>query len=55
MILSGKIWCEAASNLLNNCKSATCKTEYLQVQLIEQNFLREGEDVEKVLREKEKH
>ena len=31
------------------------KTEYLQVQLIEHVFVREGEDVDKVLWKKEKY
>ena len=54
-INTGKIRCGVASHLLNLCKSATCKTEYLQVQLIEYVFVREGEDVGKVLWEKEKY
>ena len=33
-INTGKIRCGVAIHLLNVCKSATCKTEYLQVQLI---------------------
>ena len=39
----------------NVCKSATCKTEYLQVKLIEYVFVREGEDVDKVLWEMKKY
>ena len=40
--------------LLKVCESATCKTKYLQVQLIEHTFIREGEDVDKVLWKKKK-
>ena len=47
-INTGKIRCGIASHVLNVCKSATCKIEYLQVQLIEHVFVREGEDVDKV-------
>ena len=36
------------------CKSATYKSKYLQVQLIEHVFVRKGEDV-KVLCEREKY
>ena len=42
-------------HLLNVCKSATCKTEYLQGQLIERVLVREGEDADKVLWEREKY
>ena len=34
-ISTGKVRCEVANHLLNVCKSALYKTEYLQVQLIE--------------------
>ena len=44
-----------ASHILNVCKSATCKTEYLQVQLIGHVLVREGEDVDKVLWEGKKY
>ena len=37
-ISTGKVRFGIASHLLNVCKSAICKTEYLQVQLIEQDF-----------------
>ena len=47
-INTSKIRCGVAGHLLNVCKSATCKTEYLQVQLIEHVFVREGEDADKV-------
>ena len=50
-----KIRYGVASHLLNVCTSATCKTEYLQAQLIEHVLVREGEDVDKVLWEREKH
>ena len=53
-INTGKIRCGVASHLLNVCKSATCKTEYLQVQLIKHVLVREGEDA-KVLWEREKY
>ena len=52
---AGKIRCRVASDLLNVCKSATCKTEYLYVQLIEYVFVREGEDADKVLCERKKY
>ena len=48
-INTGKIRCGVTSHLLNVYKSATCKTEYLQVQLIEHVLVREGEDADKVL------
>ena len=32
--MTGNIRCRVASHLLNVCKSAICKTEYLQMQLI---------------------
>ena len=54
-IITGKIRCEVVSHLLNVCKSATCKTKYLQVQLIAIVFVREGEDADKVLWEREKY
>ena len=37
------------------CKSATFKTEYLQVQVIEHVLVREGEDANKVLWERGKY
>ena len=40
--------------LLNVCKSAICKTEYLQFQLIEEVAAREEEDNDKILWKKEK-
>ena len=42
-------WCRVANHLSNVCKSTICKTEYLQVQLIEQVNAREGEDIDKIL------
>ena len=45
-INTGKIRCGVASHLLNVCKSATCKTKNMQIQLIE--------DVDEVLWEREK-
>ena len=52
---TGKIRCGVASHLLNVCKSATCKSKYLQGQLIEHVLVREGEDADKVLWEREKY
>ena len=37
------------------CKSATCKTNCLQVQFNEHVFVREGEDVDKILWKREKY
>ena len=51
----GKFTCGVAKHLLNVCKSAICKTEYLQVQLIEHIFARKGEDIDKILWEREKY
>ena len=48
-INTGKNRCGVTSHLLNVYKSATCKTEYLQVQLIEHVLVSEGEDADKVL------
>ena len=46
-INTNKIRCGVASNLLNVCKSATCKTKYLQMQLIEHVFVKDGENADK--------
>ena len=54
-INTGKIRCGVTSHLLNVCKSATCETEYLQVQLIEHVLVRDGENADKVLWEREKY
>ena len=54
-INTDKIRCAVVSYLLNVCNSATCKTKNLQVQLTEHAFVREGEDIEKVLWEREKN
>ena len=54
-INTGKIRYEVASHLLNVCKSAKCKIKYLQVRLIENVLVREGEDADKVLWEREKY
>ena len=48
-INTSKIRCGVASHLLNVCKSAACKTEYLHV------LVRESEDADKVLWETEKY
>ena len=47
-ITTGKIRYEVASHLLNVCKSAKCKIKYLQVRLIENVLVKEGEDAGKV-------
>ena len=47
-INTGKVRCEVANHLLNVRKSASCKKEYLQAQLIEQVFARKGEDIDKI-------
>ena len=52
---TGKVRCGVASHLSSVCKSAICKTEYLQVQLNEQDFAREGEDIVKILWESGKY
>ena len=52
---TGKVSCGVANHLLNVCKSAISKTEYLQVQSIEQVFARKGADTDKILWEKEKY
>ena len=49
-----KIRCGVANHLLNVCKSAICKMEYLQVQLIEPVFARKGEDIDKILWDRKK-
>ena len=55
LLVLRKDWSNAAANrLLNVCKSVICKTEYLQIQLIEQ-FVREDEDIDKILLEREKY
>ena len=54
-IITGKIRCGVASHLSYVCKFATCKTEHLQVQLIEHVFVREGEYADKFLWEREKY
>ena len=52
---TGKIKCGVVSHLLNVCKSATCKTKYLQVQLIEHIFVSKEEDTDKVLWDRGKY
>ena len=54
-INTSKVNCRVASHLLNGCKSAIYKMEYLQVQLTEQAFARKAEDTDKILWEKEKY
>ena len=55
MWCGGKVRCGVANNLLNVSKSALCKAEYFQLQLIEQVFVRKGEDIDKILWETEKY
>ena len=43
-----------ANHLLNVCCSSFSKFEFLQVQLIEQVFIKDGQDIEKVLWLREK-
>ena len=54
-INTGKVKCGVLNHLLNVCKSATCKTKYLHVQLIEHIFVSEGEDADKVFWGREKY
>ena len=49
-----KIRCGIANHLLNVCCSSFSKFEFLQVQLIEQVFIKDGQDIEKVLWLREK-
>ena len=51
----GKRRCGVANHLINVCKSAICKMEYLQVQLIEHAVAREGEDIDKIFWESVKY
>ena len=51
---TGKVRCGVANHLLNVCKTAIYKTEYLQVQLIQQAFARKDEDIDNILQEREK-
>ena len=54
-INTGKIRCGVANHLLNVCRSSTSKFEYLQVQLIEKVSVQNDDDIDKVLREREKY
>ena len=47
--------CAVANHLLNVCKSAICKIEYWQFQLIEELVAREDEDMNNILYEREKY
>ena len=49
-INTGKVRCGVVNHLLNVCKS-----EYLQVPLIEQVFARKGEDIDEILWKREKY
>ena len=48
-INTAKIRCGVPRLLLHICKSATCETEYLLLQLTEHVFVRQGEDTDNVL------
>ena len=54
-INTGKIRCGVANQLLNVCIFAIGKMEYLQIQLIEQVVAKDGEDIDKILWEREKY
>ena len=44
-----------ANHLLNVCRSSPSKFEYLQVQLIEKVAVQNDDEIDKVLREREKN
>ena len=48
------IMCRVVNHPLNICKFVICKTEYLQVQLLEQIADRVGADIDKILWKREK-
>ena len=53
-INTGKVRCGVANHLLNVCRSSASKFEYLQVQLIEDVSVQNDNDIDKVLRERQK-
>ena len=53
-INTGKVRCGVANHLLNICRSSASKFEYLQVQLIEDVSVQNDNDIDKVLRERQK-
>ena len=53
-ISTGKIRCGVANHLINGCRSSTSKFEYFQAQLIEKVSVKNDEDIDKVLWEREK-
>ena len=54
-INTGKLRCGVANHLLNVYHSSTSKFEYLQLQLIEKISVQNDDDIDKVLREREKY
>ena len=44
-----------ATHLLNICHSSASKFEYLQVQLIQEFSVQNGDDIDKVLSDREKY
>ena len=54
-INTAKIRCGVANHLLNVCRSSTSKLEYLQVQLIEKVSVQSNDDIDKVLRERQRY
>ena len=54
-INTGKVKCGVTNYLLNVCRSSASKFEYLQVQLIEKVSVQNDDDIDKVLREREKY
>ena len=54
-INTGKVRCDVTNHLLNVCRSSASKFDYLQVQLIEKVPVQKDDDIDKVLREREKH
>lgn len=47
--------CRVVNHPLNICKFVICKTEHLQVQLLEQIADRVGADIDKILWKREKY
>ena len=54
-INTGKVACGMANHLLNSFCSSARKLEYLQVQLTEKVSVQNDDDIDKVLREREKY
>ena len=51
---TGKVRCGMATHLLNVCHSSASKFEYLQVQLIRKVSVQNDDNIDKVLRDREK-